>query len=257
MNAMTAPTMRIAADVTSVTYSYSPSLQRSIDTPRVFPSHCLAISTHDDSLFSRQGDYWVIRYQGHVAFLKATRGLQCLSLLLRHPEREFHVSELVGRAVDRPRLVERGSNGLQPCQIKCLSDAGPILDAQARNEYTRRLDDLRNDLREAERFNDTGRAEHARNEIAILAEQLASAVGLGGRNRGLGSEAERARSAVTKRIKDSINKIGEAIPALRRHLATQIKTGYFCSYNLCQEHPVAWKFLIFLTALCCDPESYT
>jgi len=230
---------------------------RSVDTLWMVPSHYPPVSTHEESLFLRQGDYWVIRYQGQIAFLRATRGLHCLSLLLHHPGREFHVSEFVGQAVDRPRLVERGGNGLQPCQTKCLSDAGPILDAQARTEYKRRLNDLRDDLSEAERFNDIGRAERARTEMSALAEHLASAVGLNGRDRKLGSEAERARCAVTKRIKDAIYKIGEAIPSLRRHLAAQIKTGYFCSYNLTREHPVVWRILIFLTALCCDGESYT
>jgi hypothetical protein len=37
-----------------------------------------------------------------------------------------------------------------------LSDAGPILDPQAKAEYRRRLDDLRRDLEEAERFNVPG-----------------------------------------------------------------------------------------------------
>ena len=83
-----------------------------------------------------------------------------------------------------------------------------------RTEYKRRLDDLRRDLEEAERFNDTSRAERDREEMDALAEQLAAAVGLGGRNRRIGSGAERARSAVTKRIKSSIKRIGETIPSL-------------------------------------------
>jgi len=123
-----------------------------------------------------------------------------------------------------------------------LSDAGPILDAQAKAEYKHRLDDLRRDLEEAERFNDPTHAERARAEMDALAEQLASAVGLSGRNRRVGSEAERARSAVTKRIKCSIKEIREAIPSLGTHLATRVKTGYFCSYNPQPERPVAWKF---------------
>jgi non-specific serine/threonine protein kinase len=104
------------------------------------------------------------------------------------------------------------------------------------------LDDLREDLEEAERFNDPTRAERARDEMDALAAQLASAVGLGGRNRRSGSEAERARSAVTKRMKSSIKRIGEAIPTLGSHLATRVRTGYFCSYNPQPERPVAWKF---------------
>ena len=112
----------------------------------------------------------------------------------------------------------------------------------AKTEYKQRLEDLRRDLEEAERFNDLARAEQARSEISALAEELALAVGLSGQNRRIGSEAERARSAVTKRIKSSIKRIGEAIPSLGSHLATRVKTGYFCSYNPQPERPVAWKF---------------
>ena len=75
-----------------------------------------------------------------------------------------------------------------------------------------------------------------------IAEQLAAAVGLGGRDRRSSSDAERARSAVTKRIKEAINRIGKVMPALGRHLAARIKTGYFCSYNPHPDRPVAWKF---------------
>jgi hypothetical protein len=132
--------------------------------------------------------------------------------------------------------------GLKPGRGRCLSDAGPILDAQAKAEYKSRLGDLRKDLEEAERFCDPNGAERDQKEIDALAEQLASAFGLGGRDRRISSEVERARCTVTKRIKQSINKISEAIPLLGRYLAAQIKTGYFCSYNLSQEHLVTWKF---------------
>ena len=60
------------------------------------------------------------------------------------------------------------------------SDVGPILEGQAKDEDKHRLDDLRKDLEEAERFNEISRAERAREEMDALAEQLAAAVGLGG-----------------------------------------------------------------------------
>jgi hypothetical protein len=160
----------------------------------------------------------------------------------RHPGREFHVSELLVQVTRKPLPGVRGGQTAGPWPALSLSDAGPILDEQAKAEYKRRLEELRGDLDEAERFNDLARAERARNETNAIAEQLASAVGLGGRNRPIGSDAERARSAVTKRIKDSINKIGEAIPSLRRHLTARVRTGYFCSYNPDPRSPVAWKF---------------
>ncbi len=197
----------------------------------------------EEPVFMRQGDYWTIRYQGDVAILKATRGLDCLSYLLGHPTRDVHVSELLPTPADLPAptllgsLLEAGNTvtaGLQDC--------GPILDGQAKAEYKRRIDELRKDTEEAERFNDFYRATKTRSEMEAIAERLAAAVGLGGRDRRSSSEAERARSAVTKRIREAINRIGKVMPALGRHLAARIKTGYFCSYNPHPDRPVAWKF---------------
>ena len=200
-----------------------------------------ALATQEESVFLRQGDFWIIHYQRTVAFLKAARGLHDLALLLRNPGREFHVCELAGEVIGRPLVVEKAGHANRAWQGGLLSDAGPILDAQARAEYKHYLDDLRRDLEEAERFNDPTRAEKARDEMDALAGQLAAAVGLGGRIRRSGSAAERARSAVTKRIKSSIKRIGQAIPSLGSHLATRVRTGYFCSYNPPPERPVEWE----------------
>lgn len=193
-------------------------------------------------LFLRRGDYWIIEHRGQAAFLKASRGLGCLALLLRNPGREFHVMELVGQVMGECRVLARASHAADSWQGGPPSDTGPVLDARAKVEYRQRFEDLRNDLEEAERFNNSARAERARNEMAAVAKQLALAVGLGGRDRKSGSEAERARSAVTKRIKTSISRIGEVIPSLRSHLTVRVKTGYFCSYNPSPERPVAWRF---------------
>jgi hypothetical protein len=236
------PVISVVVNGTSVTRSYSPSLQGCTDGLPIFLSHRPALSTHGEFLFLRQGDYWTIGYQGHVAFLKATRGLHDLALLLRNPGREFHVCELVGQPVGSPLVLGKNGYAAGAWQDGLLSDAGPILDAQAKAEYKHRLEDLRRDLEEAERFNDPTHAERARVEMDALAEQLNSAVGFSGRNRTIGSAAERARSAVTKRIKSSIKRIGEAIPSLGSHLAARVRTGYFCSYSPHPERPVAWKF---------------
>jgi non-specific serine/threonine protein kinase len=125
-----------------------------------------------------------------------------------------------------------------------FSDAGPVLDAQAKAEYKRRLKDLRQEVEEAGRFNDFYRAAKAQHEVNAISRSLASAIGLAGRDRKTCSEAERARSAVTKRIKRAIRKIGEAIPSLGHHLSARIKAGYFCSYNPHPDRPVVWKFRI-------------
>jgi hypothetical protein len=193
--------------------------------------------TQEESLFLRQNDYWIIRYHGDSAFLKSTRGLCCLAVLLHDPGREFHVRELIDRlmAVSTPVSANR--------RVTIGLRAGiPVLDSQAKAEYNRRLNDLRQDLNEAERFNDPQRKIEVQNELQAISDNLASAVGLGGRDRETSSDAERARSAVTKCIKKAIQKIGDASPSLGYHLAARIKTGYFCSYNPHPDRRVAWTF---------------
>ena len=54
-----------------------------------------------------------------------------------------------------------------------------------------------------------------------------------------GPDAERARTAVTARIKDAIRRIGEAHPDLGRHLARSVRTGTFCVYD--PDQPARWS----------------
>ncbi len=201
---------------------------------------CSSLPQHEESLFLRQNDYWTIRYHGHAALLKSTRGLHYLAVLLRDPGREFHVRELLARTMDvSTPAAAVDANG---CVTDGLYGGVPVLDAQAKAEYKCRVNDLRQDLNQAERFNDPQRKTEFQNELQLIADHLACAVGLGGRDRRTSSDAERARSAVSKCIKQAVRKIGEAIPSLGYHLAARIRTGYFCSYHPHPDRPVAWKF---------------
>jgi len=57
--------------------------------------------------------------------------------------------------------------------------------------------------------------------------------------RRMGDLAERARSTVTWRIRHAIRRIGQAHPALGRHLANAVRTGLFCSYR--PERRIDWR----------------
>jgi hypothetical protein len=213
------------------------STERKIERIRVNRS---TFPTQGESLFIEPNDYCTIRYQGHVASLKSTRGVHYLAVLLRDPGREFHVSELLGHSLSTSTpgagvAVPEGDAG-------GLYSGFPVLDAQAKAEYKRRINELQHELEETERFNDAQRKTEIQNELQVICHNLASAVGLGRRDRQTCSDAERARCAVTKCIKKAIQKIGEAIPSLGYHFAASIKTGYFCSYNPHRDRPVAWKF---------------
>jgi hypothetical protein len=120
-----------------------------------------------------------------------------------------------------------------------LGDAGERLDAPARAAYRQRLRDLEAELTEATEWADTGRAEKLRTEIELLREELSAAYGLGGRARKAADTSDRARKAVTSRIRETIERIGKEHPALARHLENAIRTGTSCSYQ--PDRPVSWE----------------
>jgi hypothetical protein len=73
----------------------------------------------------------------------------------------------------------------------------------------------------------------------MLIDQLAGAFGLGGRPRIAGDPADRARKAVTMRIRAAISTISRNDEALGRHLSISIRTGRVCSYQ--PDGPVNWQ----------------
>ena len=117
---------------------------------------------------------------------------------------------------------------------------GAKLDAEAKMAYKCRLLDLHATLAEAQRCHDLARAAQAQAEIDWLSSELAAALGLGGRDRQVGADAERARSTVTKAIKAAVHKIRQHHPALCHHLATHLKTALFCQYSLAPGQPTRW-----------------
>jgi hypothetical protein len=140
-----------------------------------------------------------------------------LARLVAEPGRELHVLDLGGAGGGGPGID--------------TGDAGPLLDAQARAAYRDRYQDLEEEIAEAEADNDPTRAEKARAQLEMLADELSRGVGLGGRERRAGAAAERARVNVQRRLKDALDRIAAADPELGRHLARSVRTGTFCCYE--------------------------
>lgn len=195
----------------------------------------------------REGEVWTASDGDAVVRLVDSKGLGYIAQLLREPEREFHVLDLVASEREHPTGTTSSSAGeahLLDLGMHTTADADAgdrILDAQARTAYQRRLVDLRDDLEEATRFNDPGRAERARAEIEFIAGELARAVGIGGRDRSMSTGAERARVNVTRAVKAAIRRIGRGNANLGRYLETTIHTGTFCSYRPDPRMNVNWK----------------
>jgi tetratricopeptide (TPR) repeat protein len=184
----------------------------------------------EPSIFRHDGGFWTIAFGGQTLRLRDSKGLHYLARLLRDPWREFHALDLVavadtatGSAGDR---AGPGGNG--------------VLHARAKDIYRDRLSELRDELAEAERWNDPERATRVREEIDALGSELAATIGIGEHAGPSPSPAERARVNVTKRVLAAVRTIAAHHPALGRHLHSTIRTGTFFSYTPDTRVPVCW-----------------
>ena len=173
------------------------------------------------AVLRHEGDVWHLAHRDRSARLRDAKGLHDLAALLSQPGREISVLELAGSGL-------RGAES-----------ATPVLDARARDEFRRRLADLDDDMAEASANGDLGRVELVETEREALLSELRRFTGQGGRDRGLGSNTlERARKAVTARLRDSIGRIGAVLPDLGAHLDRSIVTGNHCRYQ--PSEPIVW-----------------
>ena len=117
----------------------------------------------------RAGDLWAITSPfGSPVHVRDAKGVQYLAYLVEQPGRQVHVLELAG--------VEQQA-----------SDAGPVLNPEAKQAYRRRLDNLAEEVAEAERFGDRARVGRAEQESTPSPSSSpapsAWAAGTGGRPR--------------------------------------------------------------------------
>jgi tetratricopeptide (TPR) repeat protein len=177
----------------------------------------------------RNGDVWLVGFDGDGVQLRHAKGLSDLATLLSRHDREIHVLDLMAATERNPTRSDNRGTAI----------GGVALDAVARAAYEQRIRDLTEDIDEAQSNNDTGRAARLEDERDALLTELARALGLSGRGRPQGSDAERARKAVGMRIRDSIVRIERELPDLGRHLRHSIQTGTFCAYR--PEQPTEWR----------------
>ena len=188
--------------------------------------------------FRLEGEYWSIVYEADAFRLRDSKGLHHLARLLAEPGRELHAMDLIGGSGDVDGSAFVGSTaGLH----SDADDAGPVLDDSAKRAYRDRLRDLDAEIEEARSWSDDERAARAEAERDALVQQLAGAVGLGGRDRRAASAAERARVNVTRAIKAALSRIAEQSPALGKHLEATIRTGTFCSYTPDPASQRSWR----------------
>jgi tetratricopeptide (TPR) repeat protein len=179
------------------------------------------------ALFRPEGDTRTVGWGDSSVVVRDLKGFRYIAHLIAEPGREFHAGDLV-----------RLETGAAPVHA---ADAGlPVLDESAKAAYRRRLAEIDEDMEDARAANDLGRVELAERDRDYLVAELQRAVGLGGRDRKVLDDGERARVSVTRSIRYSLDRLAEFAPGVAAHLHQHVRTGIYCSYEPDSLHPVDW-----------------
>jgi TolB-like protein/Tfp pilus assembly protein PilF len=179
-------------------------------------------NTKMEASVNLKGELWEFNYQGESVLLKDAKGLHDIVRLIKESGNQIHCAELMDANISEGSSIE-------------------TLDAKSKKDYRERLVELNSGIEEAENMGNSDLAISLREEYEALLDNLTSSLGLGGKARNIGSSVEKARSAVTWRIRSSIKKIEQVHPNLALHLSKSIKTGTFCSYQ--PELSINWDII--------------
>ena len=172
---------------------------------------CAAPSGRTASLI-RRGPVWEVAFAGRTAAVGHCKGLQDIAILLRHPRREVHVLDLVA----------------SPAQSDSV---GEVVDRTGLDHYRSRLAELSDERLQAGEDGDAARLRAVDEEHESLVAELQRVTGLGGRPRTFANRAvERARKAVTERIRDAVRRLDDVLPEAGAHLDRYVVTGVRCRY---------------------------
>ena len=170
------------------------------------------------NLFVKESSVWKVSYDGSLVQVPEVKGFYDLQKLLVEPRQLFHCAELMGSRVD--------------------GKGEKLLDEKARKVYQQKIIELQNDMHTAEQNSDYSQVEKLQEEYDQLIDYLSKSLGLKGKSRETGGTVEKARSAITWRIRKAIARIEQYHPPLGAHLSNAVKTGTLCSYQ--PEREVDW-----------------
>lgn len=164
--------------------------------------------------FRRAGAGWDIRFGGRSFSIGNTKGVNDLATMISAPGVDVDVVELMDGRAGAKR-----------------STGADVLDGRAIAAYRDRLGKIEVALDDADARGDATASDRLDDERAAIIDQLRAASGLGNRTRRMGDDVERARKAVSARIRDAVERIAGADAELGAHLRETVTTGRYCRYR--------------------------
>ena len=204
--------------------------------------HVPAVRAGGPPAFRREGDVWRLEYAGTVIRVRHARGIALLAYLVAHAGDAIHVRDLEAATPANGVVLARSDDHGTATIRRELGDLGPLLDRRAKREYRRRVAELDAAIERAAGASLESAVTSLRAERETLSTELRAAVGLGGRDRRAGSDVERMRVAITRRIRAALDHVASLHPQLGAHLKASVRTGYACSYDPARAAPPALRY---------------
>ena len=173
--------------------------------------------------------HWTLEVAGRQAVVGDHVGARYLARLLTNP----------GRPIPALELASDAATGT----VLAAGTRQPVLDDQARAEYRRRVQRLDDELASADARGDQSRGHELQLEREALLDELRRSTGKGGRSRTFADPGERARTAVRKAIKRTIDEIAASEPSISAVLDATITTGNTCCYAPDPGRALRWTYL--------------
>ena len=155
----------------------------------------------DEFRYARFGSGYFIAGFGEHGPVPKRKGFDHIAMLVKNPK--------------QPVLMRALLQGENTATAADPQSRQPALDEQARRELYQRLQEVKGDLERARGENDSVEQHHCEDEIAKLNGELKAAVGLGGRDRDLNSEADRLRPSVRANLARAYRALREAVPPMK------------------------------------------
>ncbi len=166
------------------------------------------------------GNVWKLRYNGAEGLFPHhdRSGFLYIRELIRAPGKPLYCVDLAG-------VVTVGNRGASK------SVGSPVLERDARLALRQRYSDLEDELKVAERNHDEGRETAAREEMHVLTAELCSSYCLGGRDRRMNSDVQRAAKRVSTAVRRAVKGLEARLPKLALHLTNSLQLGSFMVYR--------------------------
>jgi len=205
-----------------------------------------AVHEEEPFQFYRDGDFWVIRYEGRtIPPIKKIDGLFYLTVLLAR-QSQGEISPLELQSLLHPPSTKMDEKQLQKLSDEDLAtmsvhvESGePQLNPELLAEIKARRQAYQEDMEEWEAQGNAEMAAEVREKADQLDSYLKSAVGLKGRVRKTSKLLENSRTTVKNSVKRALEKIKHHDMPLYLHLLNHVKTGHGCSYT--PDRPIRWK----------------